>query len=236
MHTVTLPKSLSRAGVADLAAALARAPRDADVWVLRGTERVFCTGMDLDEACNGSGDVHVALTAYASCLDALRRAPRPTVALVDGETSGGGVGLAAACDVVLATPRATFALPETMFGLLPSLVLPVLVERVPPQRARLLALSGASIDAKAALAIGLVDAVVNGDAHAEIVTRARALARVDAERVEKLRRWMLDFPVLAWPAQLAHGVALTATLVRDPDTQSRVRRFLEDGSPPWIRP
>ncbi len=234
-YTITLPKTLSRSGLAELVAALASAPRDEGVWVLTGRDHVFCQGMDLDSATREGADVNVAIGAYAQCLDALRRAARPTIALVDGEVSGGGVGLAAACDIVLATPRATFALPESIFGLLPSLVLPVLVERLTPQRARWMALSAGSIDAKTAADIGLADAVVtSAAAHAELVARARKLARVDSARVEKLRRWMLDFPLLSWPAQMTHGAALTAELVCDPHTRAGIRRFLDDGTPPWV--
>ncbi len=235
MHMITLPKSLSRAGLAELTKALASAPNEDSVWVIAGRDHVFCTGMDLDAATSGNGEETAAIAEYAQCLDALRRARRPTIAFVDGEASGGGVGLAAACDFVLATPRATFALPESLFGLLPSLVLPVLMERLTPQRARWMALSAGSIDAKAAAAIGLVDAVVTtAAAHAELAARSRMLSRVDRERVEKLRAWMLDIPTLSWPAQLAHGAALTAELVRDPRTRAGIRRFLDEGTPPWV--
>ena len=236
LHTITLPKTLTRSGLAELVSALGTAPRDEGVWVLGGcSERVFCAGMDLDDVTNDD-DVNLSIGAYARCLDLLRRARRPTIAFVDGEVTGGGVGLAAACDLVLATPRATFALPESLFGLLPSLVLPVLVERVTLQLARSMALSAGSIDAKRALHIGLVDAIVESSAApAELAARARILARVDGERVEQLRRWMLELPQLSWPVQMAHGAALTASLVREPRTRARIRRFLDEGLPPWQR-
>jgi enoyl-CoA hydratase/carnithine racemase len=236
-HTITLPESLTLSALAQLASALETAPREAGVWVFEGSARAFCTGMDLEAATRPDGDVHAALGAYARCLDALRLAPRPTIALVDGNASGGGVGLAAACDLVLATPRATFALPESLFGLLPSLVLPVVAERITLQRARLVTLSAASFDAESAAQMGLADAVVpRASARAELATRSRALSRIDSRRVEQLRRWMLDFPKLSWAAQLAHGAALTAELVCDPRTRANIRRFLDDGTPPWVRP
>ena len=234
MHSITLPKTLARAGLDELAAALAASPRDAGVWVLQGKEGVFCTGMDL--AALDDGELQEGIGLYAQCLDQLRRARRPTIAFVDGEVAGGGLGLAAACDFVLATPRSTFALPESLFGLLPSLVLPVLVERVTPQRARWMALSAGSFDAKAALGLGLVDAVAPRDAaKAELAARARALSRVGGDRVEKLRRWMLELSTMPWPAQLARGAALTVELASDPATRAGIRRFLDDGVPPWVR-
>lgn len=236
MHEIGLPRTLSQSSLEALSDALASAPQDRGVWVLVGREDgVFCSGMDLEATTSQpESAIHASVAMYARCLDALRRAPRPTIACVDGETTGGGVGLAAVCDVVLATPRATFALPEVLFGLIPSLVLPVLVERIPAQRARQAALSAQAIGADEAARIGLVDHVVPaGAVRAELAGRVRSLSRADSRRVEALRRWMLDLRLLEWPAQLAHGAAITATLAGDPRTQTRIRRFFEDGTPPW---
>ncbi|MBV9582408.1 MAG: enoyl-CoA hydratase/isomerase family protein, partial [Chloroflexi bacterium] len=87
------------------------------VIVLLGkTDGVFCLGMDFGMVAEGERAVGGA-TAMARCLHTLRASPKPTVALVDGQALGGGLGLAAACDYVLATERATFGLPELLVGL-----------------------------------------------------------------------------------------------------------------------
>jgi enoyl-CoA hydratase/carnithine racemase len=235
MYEIAIPPTLSLDSLTALARAIAAAPRDRGVWLLTGSVGRFCTGMDLSGAAGTTPEVDASIDAYSRCLDAIRRAPRPTVAVVNGEVAGGGVGLAVACDMVLATPRSTFALPESVFGLLPSLVLPVLVERIPSQRARLLALSAGSIDAPAAERLGLVDKVVGADGmKAELVSLDRTLSRIQSDRVERLRRWMLDLPLLDWPAQLVRGAALTAELVKDEGTRDGIRRFLEEGTPPWV--
>ena len=86
--------------------------------------------MDLSAAADG--DITAAMDAFASALTAIRRAP--TVAFVDGDAHGGGCGLAAACDLVAATPKASFALPELLLGLVPGAILPALLDRMPAQK------------------------------------------------------------------------------------------------------
>src|SRR4051812_27966939 len=145
---IRVPRALEPAGLVELGRALLAASRDDAIRVLllEGAEGVFCRGLDAAVALETRGVAEEARAAhaFASCLRALRFGGKPTIAAVDGEALGGGVGLVAACDLVLATERATFALPELLFGLLPATILPLLHERMPPQKARLLALRGRS--------------------------------------------------------------------------------------------
>ena len=236
-HRILLPATLSVASLEAVADELERAERDdsARVWLLAGSDGTFCRGMDLATyADSGGSEAYVSLRQFVSCLSRLRHASRPTIALVDGVVQGGGVGIAAACDVVLATPRSTFALPEALFGLLPGVVLPVVLERMPLQKARLLTLLGGSRDAAGAAAPGLVDEVVE---EAEIAARAarlaRELGRVSSARVKGLRSWLYEAALLPPEAALARGSGVTAQLVRDERVRAAVKAFLEDGTPPW---
>ena len=80
-----------------------------------------------------------------------------TIAIVDGAAVGGGFGVVCACDIVIATPRARFALSETSLGLTPAQIAPYVVARLGAPLARRLALTGARIDGREAFAIGLAD-------------------------------------------------------------------------------
>jgi len=66
----------------------------------------------------------------------MHQAPKPLLAAVDGRSIGGGMGLACACDWVVATERATFALPELLWGLMPAIIWPVLTDRMAPHVVR----------------------------------------------------------------------------------------------------
>ena len=236
MRAVHVPETLTLASLEALEASLEEAlsDRDATVWTLVGGPRVFCRGMDLASAFSAQADIAAALRRFAGCLSRIRRSPRPTMAVVLGEALGGGVGLSAACDLVIASPDATFGLPEALFGLLPGAVMPVLLERMPPQKARLLALSGVTRSAEWAQAHGLVDEVVpNADLPRAIERSARELSRVWPRSVGALRGWLCELTQLAPDAALARGAGVTAGLARDEAVKEAVRAFVEEGVVPW---
>ena len=232
---VPLPPTLGARAFAELSGALARAADDpeARVVALVGTPGEFCRGMDLGELAYG-GAAREGLRAFAALVAGLRQLGRPTLAIVDGDAVGGGVGLAAACDVVVASTRATFALPEALLGLLPGVVLPALLERLTRQSARALALTGASRDAGWALARGLVDEVVEpADLERATRRRARELARVPTRGVRAVRGWLTELEPLGTAAGLAAGAERTASLLDEPETRAAVRAFLIEGAAPW---
>ena len=232
-HRIALAPSLSPSSLEALEKGL-EAGFDADVWVLHGSQDgVFCRGMDLASATSGEGDMRAALVRFARSVARLRWAPCPTIAIIDGDVSGGGLGLAAACDVVIATERSTFALPEILYGLLPGIILPALLERMTPQSARLLTLSGTSRPAAWAERHGLCDE--NAANLERAASRwSKELGRADKKRVPRLRTWVTTIPHLGADEALERGAEITAALVEDPEVQEAVRAFTADGTPPWI--
>jgi enoyl-CoA hydratase/carnithine racemase len=240
LRTLEVPAALDLDCVQAMHAALQRAVADGGISGLllaggkvpAGARRVFCAGLDLQQVVRGA-NARALADALAKLLLAVRLAPVPTAAAVAGEAKGGGVGLAAACDVVVAAVDVEFALPELLFGLTPAIILPLLAERVAPQRLRLRALAGGAWPAAAALADGLVDRVVPADA-------VDAAARAALRTLRRPRRAM----VAAWKAltaesaQLAAGLArgaqLTANALDDDDTRRRLDAFHREGAPPWL--
>ncbi len=233
--TITLPETLDATSLARLRSSLDEAASsEASAWIVRGAGNgTFCKGMAFAELARGA-DARDGLALFARVLGALRSAPRPTIAVVDGGAIGGGVGFAAACDRVIATPDATFALPEALFGILPGVVMPIVLERVSFQRARLLALDGEARDASWAEGAGLVDEVVSSDRMEAHLRRAvRALSRVSDARVLGLRAWCDQARVLPIGEALARGAAVTAALLDDRHVRAGLTRFANEGIPPW---
>lgn len=135
---------------------------------------------------------------------------------------------------MIATPRSTFGLPEALLGVLPAIVMPLVLERLTPQRARLLALSGGSRDAAWALSAGLVDELAEPNAIERRAARvARDLGRVSPRAVLDLRALVDEARRLAPRDAIDRGVARTTTAVADPVIRENVRRFVEDGELPW---
>jgi enoyl-CoA hydratase/carnithine racemase len=195
------------------------------VIVLEGRGDAFCRGMDFAASAAESTDDGVA--AFARCIRALRTAGKPVIAAVDGIALGGGVGIAAAADLLLATPRATFGLPEVLFGLVPGVVMPILLERMRPQKARLFALSAGSRTAEEAERFGLVDAVVS-DLATAIRSASRELSRARPAAVAVLKRMTLD------AAAVERGAAQTSRLLRSPIVLAAMQTFTDTEELPWL--
>lgn len=234
MLTLLLPPALDLATVDTVAAALDRACADAgEPVVLRGSAGTFCTG--LDPAAIGAArpdDVAAAVARFGEIVIGLLDAPVPTLALVDGDARGGGLGLAAACDVVVATDRSRLALPELLLGMLPAVIYPALRERMTPQRLRAWVLTGDARSAAEAAADGLVDEVVATDALDAAARRwTRRLSRVPSAGVAALRR--LTREDRRGRDGVTHGVGLTTAALADAGTRAALARFAGDGVPPW---
>ena len=170
--------ALSRAMRAQLRQALTDVLADdaVRVVVLDHTGRVFCSGMDLSEAAGaGAGDQGVR--ELPDLLQALWTSPKPVLAVVRGPARAGGVGLAAACDVVVAGASATFGMSEVRLGLVPAVISAVVLPRMLPHVAHRLMLTGEVFDAAAAAAGGLVDLVApDGEVDGVADVQVRALA------------------------------------------------------------
>ena len=232
---VVVPKTIGVHGAARLLAdvRLAIADPSPGPIVLRGADGTFCDGLDigLGEGAAGSSEIDAAIDAFAQSLALLQRSPKPTIALVDGDARGGGLGLAAACDVVVATEGSRFALPELLWGLLPALIYGPLRQRMSVQQIRLWLLLGSARTAAEAHAAGLVDEIA-GSSGLDAASRSwrRRLARPRPDAVMRMRAFLAE-DVTADAIQ--RGAALTRASLMDADLRASMRRFDETGELPW---
>lgn len=172
--TVTLSRpekrnALSTVMIDGLAAAIARAELEPEVRVLviRGAGKDFCAGADLAELLASvdhtvEGNERNAL-ALGELFLALRRLPKPSVAVVQGRALAGGAGLATACDLVLASESATFGYPEIERGFVPAMVMTMLRRSVGEKVAFDLVGTGRLLTATEAAQYGLVSRVISED-------------------------------------------------------------------------
>lgn len=134
------------------------------VVVLRGAGRHFQAGADLKwiarVASQSPEENERASRATAMAVHRLNTLPVPTLALVQGGCFGGGTGIVAACDVVIAAEDAMFSIAETRWGLMAGVILPQLADAIGVRQVRRYALSGERFGAQEARRIGLVHEVV----------------------------------------------------------------------------
>lgn len=151
--------------IAELTAWAAGVPASgARVAVLAGAGKSFCAGADLawmSRMVAYTFDENVRdASAMATMFQALDTLPIPLVGRVQGAALGGGAGLAAVCDIVVADEGAIFGFTEAKLGILPAVISPFVVQKIGVSAARELFLTGARFTAARAREIGLVHAVV----------------------------------------------------------------------------
>jgi len=216
--TLDRPRQLNAYNVAmrdDLFAALSAIHDDPEVraMVLSGAGPAFSTGGDVSEFGSAPSPTVARWVRFRRDVwGRLRGLPIPTIAAVHGYAVGGGLEMLLLCDIAIATADASFCLPETGLGMIPGVAgTQTAARRLGVGRALDLCLTGRWIDAKEALAIGLVAEVVP----AAKLTRAagalaRRLGRLPRERlaIAKLAVWDgLDLP-------LGEGLAMERRLAR----------------------
>ncbi len=225
--------ALSRALRAQLRNALGAALADdaVRVVVLDHTGRVFCSGMDLSEAAGG-GAQEQGVREFPDLLSALWSSPKPVVAAVRGPARAGGVGLLAACDVVVAAASATFAFTEVRLGIVPAVISAVVLPRMLPHVAHRLMLTGEVFDAAAAAAGGLVDVVVP-DAELDTVLSGQLTALAagapaalaETKRLLRARTTAPDFDPL---------LELSARYFASEEGQEGIAAFREKRPARWV--
>ncbi len=150
-------------------AALSReAPTDLRVVVLAGDGPSFCAGADIAwmraaMQLDVEGNEQDAM-AMADMFETIDSCPVPVIARVQGAALGGGMGLCAVSDVVIAESGARFGFTETRLGILPAVIAPFVIAKIGESQARALFPGGRRFDAVRAQRIGLVHEVVEGDA------------------------------------------------------------------------
>lgn len=206
------------------------------VLVRSAGARVFCAGADLVQMAPGATGLmqHEGRGRLRELVLAMRAAPIPVVARVQGLCLAGGVGLAMGCDIVVCSEAARFGLPEVDLGLWPFMVSALLARHVSPKRAMDLMLSGERVDAAEALAIGLVSRVVPAedlDATVERLVSSLAAKPPAAVRLGKAAFAAVQETALA-PA-LAAMQAQLSLLTTSEDAREGVTAFLEKRPPRW---
>ncbi len=228
---------VTEAGLQQLLAAVAAAERSeaCRVLVLEGSDGQFCRGMDLQGVAEQE-DTAAGLRLFARSLSALHSCSKVVVAAVDGAVVAGGIGLAAAADVLIATERSSFALPEVMLGLLPGMVLATLLERMAPQKVRSLALSVGSIDAAEALRIGLIDQLAADSQQLDKALRAtlKNLLRAEPSAVAALKSLVSDAADKPFAEALELGLQATERRLAEPSCREAIASFVAGEPLPWF--
>lgn len=205
--------------------------------ILGAAGPAFSSGHDLRELRAADEETARTLfTADAEVMRAVRDAPQPVVARVQGPATAAGCHLVAAADLAVASAAATFAVPGPVMGLVGATAMVEVARLIGRRRATQMLLSGAPITADTALDWGLVNAVVPS---AELAAAARAMALAASagapDTTAAAKRGLHD--VLGVPLDEAYSLAveLTVSTVPGDEAQEGIAAFFEKRPPVWRR-
>lgn len=209
------------------------------VVVLDGAGKVFSAGADAGwmarMAAASQDDNERDAAATTAMLRAINALPMAVIGKIHGAALGGGVGLAAVCDIVVADARTVFGFTETKLGILPAMISPFVLPKIGVSAARELFLTGMRFDAARAQAIGLVHAVVpTADLDAAV---QRYVTEILSAAPSAVAAAKAIIPAVAGrtPEDVASLTARAIAAQRgSPEGQEGLRAFLDKRDPTWL--
>jgi methylglutaconyl-CoA hydratase len=210
------------------------------VMVLTGAGRSFSAGADLTwmrrTASYGEAENLADARALARLMQTLNELLKPTVARVNGAALGGGTGLVACCDIVVASEQATFGTTEVRLGLIPAVIGPYVLAAIGPRHARRLMLTGERISAAEALRLGLVHEVVAPEQLDLTVERIIGeLLKCGPDAIAAAKRLIRDLSGRQIePSLIEETAQRIAALRATGEAREGVGAFLEKRAPAWL--
>ena len=209
--------------------------------VLAANGPSFCAGADLNWMKKMAGysheENHDDALRLADMLRTIYLCPKPTVARVQGDCYAGGMGLVAACDIVVAVDSAGFCLSEVKLGLIPATISPYVIKAMGEQAARRYFLTAERFDAAQAHRIGFAHEVVSADAlDATVAGIVKALVNNSPNALKQAKalvREIVGQPV--GDALLADTAGRIAAIRASLEGREGVASFLEKRKPTWLQ-
>ncbi len=216
---------------------------DVRVLLLRSEGKNFSAGADLNwmrrMAKNSHQENLVDARGLGRLMQCLNELPKPTIALVQGAAYGGAVGLAACCDMVVATEASQFCLSEVRIGLVPAVISPYVVRAIGERQSRRYFLTAEAFSARQAQAWGLVHEVVETNAQLDDAKEVlvNKLLNNSPRAIEAAKD--LIYAVSSKPIG-SEVIEETASRIADirvsAEGQEGLSAFLEKRKPSWIQP
>jgi methylglutaconyl-CoA hydratase len=216
----------------------AAARREIRVVVMSGAGKVFCAGADvswMSKTIHYTEDENLRdASAMSRMFTAINKVPLPVIGRIQGAALGGGAGLAAVCDIVVAEDAALFGFTEVKLGILPAVISPFALAKIGQSAARELFLTGARFSASRAKEIGLVHAVVSAaDLDATVNQYVQELLTAGPEAIAAAKALI---PAV-WGRDSDGATSITAAAIAarrvSLEGQEGLRAFLEKRAPAW---
>ncbi|OLL32450.1 enoyl-CoA hydratase [Burkholderia sp. SRS-W-2-2016] len=246
LATVTLNRpevrnAFNETMIAELTAAFTELDSRDDVRavVLAANGKAFCAGADLNwmKKMAGYSDAENRADAMrlANMLSAVYRCNKPVIARVSGDAYAGGMGLIAACDIVVAVDSAHFCLSEARLGLIPATIAPYVIRALGEQASRRYFVTAEAFDCASALRLGLVSEAVGAEQlDATVAQLAQTLCANGPQAVRACKRLVQDIAGRELSDALIEDTAARIAQTRaGAEGREGVASFLEKRTPGW---
>lgn len=225
--------ALSEALVEGLLAHLRTAVDDARarVVVITGTGSAFCAGADLKSGgVRPSNQEH----PFVTVMKTIREAPKPVIARVNGPAFGGGVGLVAACDLVVAADSVTFSFSEVRVGVIPAMISVVVIPKLGIQNTMWLFLTGERFAAARGVELGLVHRSVPAAALDATIDEIVGMIRLGGPNaIREAKQLVRRIPELSMDEGFRYTTKKIGELFASEEAAEGMRAFAEKRKPRW---
>ncbi|HEX9068407.1 MAG TPA: enoyl-CoA hydratase-related protein [Ktedonobacterales bacterium] len=228
--------------IAELADAFERLSNANDIRaiVLQGAGKLFSAGADLNWMGASMAYTHDDNIADALKMSDMLRAidtcRHPVIGRLHGAALGGGVGLAAVCDLVIAAEGTLFGFTEARLGIAPAVISQFVVPKIGQSQARALFITAEQFDARKALDIGLIHKVVPAEQLDEAITATLLAIGANGPAGVRAGKLLARTVTQLEPSEASETTAATIASLRvSEEGQEGIRAFLEKRAPRWKR-
>lgn len=230
--------ALNETLISELTEGFRNLPASTRVVVLAGEGAAFCAGGDAQwmkkSLTLSPAENERDAGTLATLLDTVDQCPQPVIARVHGAVMGGGIGLVAASDIVVAESATQFGFPEVRLGLVPAVISAFVLPIIGPRQARRYFLTGERFGAPEARALGLVhEAVPAAALEARVAELAGFLCQGGPRAVRAAKQMIRDVSRIPRDEGLEQSIRTLAELRVAPEAQEGLSAFLEKRKPRW---
>ena len=198
--------------------------------VVTGAGSAFCAGADLKSGGVGTEEEN----PFVGVMKTIWNAPKPVIGRINGHAFGGGIGLAAACDITIAADAAKFSFSEVRVGVIPAMISVVVIPKLGIQNTMWLFLTGERFSAARAVELGLIHRVVPAadlDAAVDEVTGMIRLGGPNA--IREAKQLVRRIPLLSMDEGFRYTSGKIAELFASEEAAEGMGAFLEKRKPKW---
>ncbi len=208
--------------------------------ILAADGKTFCAGADLNwmsSMLNYTLDENIAdAKRLAKMLQTIYECPKPVICRVQGAAFGGGVGLVSACDMVVAIESATFSLSEVKIGLIPAVISPFVLQKMPVSFANRYFLTAERFSSSEALRMGFISSVVSEPDQLDKVIEdwTKAILQNAPEAIDLCKSHIRDVLSSSFDEGLEHASRAIAERRISKEGQEGMKAFFEKRKPYWV--